>query len=340
MKETNTRAAFIMPVKISGSERDLRFLHESVESLKAQTDKDWVLIMVDDFSDNEKVTAALEEIKADLKERADVIHLEKNVGAGQARNVGVKRAEELGAPFILFNDSDDNSDPRRLELCRKAFEDETVNVVYSSFDIIDENGNVRSPEGINMSVQEILDGHKVDIVEGEDAWIQIATKKKYTNQTSSTAVRTSIAVKTPFPKRSVSEDSHTWVRYGAYPGKFVFLRDIKNSYRICTDQQSRSRSLYDDFYDQMAAVDIEGFEEAMKLAKSFGRVKPEDEDGIRRAFYVRLALSEYHGGADSVGEKLLRKACEISREKTLEDIARLQCGESYREKMRSFVETL
>ena len=337
MGETNTRAAFLMPVKINGGERDLRFLHEAVDSIKNQTDPDWILIMVNDFSDNEKVTAALNEIKADLKDRADIVDLEKNVGAGEARNIGVRRAAELGAPFILYNDSDDNSDPRRLELCRKAFEDETVNVAYTSFNIIDQNGNVRGREGINMSVQEILDGHKQNIVEGEDAWIQIATRKKYTNQTSSTAVRTSIAVKTPFPKRNVSEDSHTWVRYGAYPGKFVFIREIKNSYRICSDQQSRSRGLNDDFYEQMAAVDMEGFEEAMKIAKSYGRVKPEDENEIRRAFYVRLALCELHGGAEALCKKLLDMAAALSKEKAMEDIGRLECDEDDKEKMRKMV---
>ena len=292
------------------------------------------------FSNDERVYSALKEIKEDLKDKCDIVYLDRNVGAGQARNVGVRRAAELNAPFILYNDSDDNSHPRRLELCRKAFEDETVNVAYTSFDIIDENGNVRSSEGINMSVWEIIDGHKKDPVEGENAWIQIATRKKYTNQTSSTAVRTSIAVKTPFPKRSVSEDSHTWVRYGAYPGKFVFIREIKNGYRICRDQQSRSRSVNTDFYEQMATVDSEGFEEAMKIAKSFGRVKPEEENEIRRAFFVRLALSLLHGDADSLCENLLRSACKLSREKTLEDIEKLYCGEKYKEKMREMVKNI
>ena len=337
MEATKDRAAFVMPVKLAGSERELRFLHEAVDSIKNQTDENWILVMIDDFSDDDKVYAALDEIKKDLKDKVDITKLEKNVGAGQARNVGVARAAELGAPFILFNDSDDNANPRRLEFCRKAFEDESVNVVYMSFDIIDENSEVRSPEGINMSVQEIIDGHKYQIVEGEDAWIQIATRKKYTTQTSSTAVRTSIAVKTPFPKRSVSEDSHTFVRYGAYPGKFVFVPEIKNAYRICRDQESRSRTVNADFYEQMAAVDKEGFEEAMKLAKSYGRVKPEDEDDIRRAFWVRLALSEYHGGADAIGEDLLRDAVGLSREKTLEDIDKLYCGDAYKEKMRAAV---
>ncbi|MBQ6921742.1 MAG: glycosyltransferase family 2 protein, partial [Clostridia bacterium] len=103
-------------------------------------------------------------------------------------------------------------------------------------------------------------GHKTDIVEGENAWIQIAMKKKYTNLTSCTAVRTSLAFEEPFPAVSVSEDCHTWLRYGAHPGKFVFLREIKGGYRICSGTQSRSRSLNADFYERLFLTDSDGFE--------------------------------------------------------------------------------
>ena len=336
----NNTAAFVMPVKISGSERDIRFLREAVYSIRQQTDDDWILIMVDDYSDDEKVSAALEEICSDLKEKADLIRLEQNVGAGQARNVGVRRAAELGAPFILYNDSDDISDPRRLELVRKAFaEDETVNVVYLSFDIVDEKNNTTPYEDICLSVREIIDGHQRNVVEGENAWSQIAIRKGYTNLTSCTAVRTWLALKEPFPARSVSEDAHTWMRYGAYPGKFAFIRDIKNHYRICTDVASRSRSLNNDFYDQKSVVDRDGFEEALKLAKSFGRLEGDGND-IRAAFYVRLALSLLYGDADSSAAKLICSAKELSPEKTLEAIANLDCLELYRQKLRDMAEDM
>ena len=81
-------------------------------------------------------------MKKDLKEKLHVIYSDKNYGTGLARNKGVLYAKELDAPFILYNDSDDLSDPKRLELVRNAFEkDKTVNVVYTSFDVIDENDN-------------------------------------------------------------------------------------------------------------------------------------------------------------------------------------------------------
>ena len=333
------KAAFIMPVKIRGNEVELRLLREAVESIKNQTDPDWVLVMVNDYSDDAKVDAALSEIKSDLGERAHLIDLEKNVGAGEARNVAIRRAAELGAPFLLFNDSDDISDPQRLELVRKAFdEDEAANVVYLSFDVIDENGRTTPHEDICLSVREIIDGHQRDIVEGENAWVKIATKKKYTNLTSCTAVRTWLAVKEPFPKRSVSEDGHTWFRYGAYPGKFVFLREIKNHYRICSGVESRSRSNNDDFYGQMSAVDQEGFEAAMKLAEGFGTVKPEEENDIRTAFYVRLALSQLYGGAEAGAEKLLRSAMALSPEVTGEAIGALDCAGEWKDRLRALAE--
>ena len=330
-------AAFVMPVKISGNDMELRHLMLSVESVKKQTDRDWILIMVDDFSDDIRVQNALKEIKDDLKEKVHIINLNKNIGSGMARNKGIQYAEEIGAPIILFNDSDDISDPKRLELVRKAFADDSVNVVYTSFDIIDENNNTVPLDKVNLSVKEIIDGHKVDIVEGENAWISIAMKKKYTNLTSCTAVRTSLAVKEPFPALSVSEDSNTWYRYGAHPGKFVFLREIKGKYRICTGVQSRSRSINNDFYKKMFEADSAGFEAAVKLAKEYGTMGGFDENDIRAAFHVRLALTLLHGDSQEYCKKSLETALSISREKTLKYIELLPCEPEYRARMKALV---
>ena len=327
-------AAFAMPVKLSGDELELRLFRKSVESIKRQTDDNWILIMVDDYSDKQNVYDAIDEMKNDLGDKLHVIYSDKNYGFGAARNKGVQCAYEIGASFILFNDSDDISDPRRLELVRKAFDDDkTVNVVYTSFDVIDENDNVVPHDRILMSVREIIDGHQVDIVEGENAWIGIATKKKYTNLTSCTAVRTSLAAEEPFPSASVSEDSHTWVRYAAHPGKFVFLRDIKGGYRICSNVASRSRSNNADFYKKMFEVDSAGFEEAVKVAKKYGTMGGLDENDIRTAFYVRLALSLLHGESVKYCKKSLDKALAVSKEKTLKYIDQLYCAPEYKESM-------
>ena len=327
-----------MPVHIKGNEFDLRFFREAVDSIKRQTDTDWVLIMVDDFSDDKAVYEVIDGFKAELKEKLHVIYSDKNYGAGAARNKGVAYAKEFGAPFILFNDSDDISDPRRLELVRKAFEDDSVNVVYTSFDVIDEYGNITPHNEISLPVREIIDGHKVDIVEGEHAWIQIATRKKYTNLTSCTAARTSLAVEEPFPNTSCSEDCHTWMRYGAHHGKFVFLSEIKGKYRIRRGIQSRSRSEHADFYEQMFQSDSDGFEQAMIRAKKFGTMDGRKENDLRVAFHVRLALNLLHSGVMEYCKRSLKIALDISKEKTFDYIDQLYCYPGDIEKLRSMAE--
>lgn len=335
-----TTAAFIMPVKISGDDVYLNFFKASVRSIINQTDKDWILVMIDDYSDNKKTYEIINEFKEELKDKLHIIYTDKNYGTGVARNKGVKYAYDFGAPFILFNDSDDISNPRRLELVRKAFEDETVNLVYTSFDVIDENDNIVPPNKINKTIEEIIDGHKVDIVEGEKSWAQIAMKKKYTNLTSCTAARTTLAIQEPFPSTSVSEDCHTWFRYGAHPGKFYFIKDIKGGYRICSNVASRSRAEHSNFYEKMFSVDTDGFEQAMKLAKKHGTMIDLPEEEIRAAFHVRLALCLLHGGSIEYCQKSLKIAVDISKEITEKYIDLLYCEEEDKLKLKEIVNDL
>lgn len=335
----NNTPIFLMPVKLRGTDLELKHFRESVESIKKQTDGNWLLVMVDDYSENQKVYDVINEIKEDLKDKLHVIYSDRNYGAGEARNKGVRYAHEIGAPFIVFNDSDDLSDPRRLELVRKEFDkDPSVNVVYTSFNVIDENDNIVPLDKVTPSVREIMEGHKVDIVEGENAWISIAMKKKYTNLTSCTAVRTDIAYSEPFPHTSVSEDCHTWFRYAAHPGKYVFNRDIKGGYRICTGVGSRSRGLNPDFYEKMFRTDLDGFESAVVLAKKYGTMGNYNEDDIRCGFYVRIALTLLHGDTEDYCQKALNEANKISKQKTQEYIDVLPCDDDTKAILKSMIE--
>ena len=335
----NNTPIFLMPVKIGGGEKELRHFKIAVDSIKNQTDTNWLLVMVEDYSNDKRVYDSIDKIKEDLKDKLHVLYSDKNYGTGATRNKGILYAKEIGAPFILFNDSDDVSHPRRLELTRKAFDaDETVNVVYSSFDVIDENGNLVSEDKLALPIKEIIDGHKVDIVEGENAWINIVTKKKYTNLTSCTAVRTSLAAEEPFPPLSASEDCHTWMRYGAHPGKFVFLREIKGDDRICTGVASRSRSNISEFYDMLYRTDSDGFEQALKLAKKYGTMGGWNENDLRAAFHVRLALNLLHAGKENYCKQSLSLAQGISKEKTLEYIDQLYCEPEFKARMKEIAE--
>lgn len=52
-----------MPVKITGDEMSLNHFKASVESIKKQTDSNWKLVIVDDYSDDRKVYEAIDEVK-------------------------------------------------------------------------------------------------------------------------------------------------------------------------------------------------------------------------------------------------------------------------------------
>ena len=136
----------------------------------------------------------------------------------------------------------------------------------------------------------------------------------------------------------VSEDAHTWLRYGAHPGKFVFLREIKGHYRLCSNVESRSRGINVDFYEKKFRADSAGFEEAARLAKTYGTLGDREESDIRTAFYVRLALSMLHGDSMQYCRIALLEAQAISKDKTLEYIDLLYCSQEDKECMRALIQ--
>ena len=125
---------------------------------------------------------------------------------------------------------------------------------------------------------------------------------------------------------------------GAHPGKFVFIGEIKCKYRVCRGVKSRSRSLHADFYDRMLKSDTDGFEQALIRAKKFGTMDDRDENELRVAFHVRLALNLLHSGISEYGKKSLNVALKISKEKTLEYIDKLYCYLGDKEKLKAMID--
>ena len=87
----------------------------------------------------------------------------------------------------------------------------------------------------------------------------------------------------------------------------------------------------------MFEVDSAGFEEAVKIARRYGTMGGLDENDIRTAFYVRLALSLLHGESVKYCKKSLDKALNVSKEKTLEYIDQLYCNPEYKESLKAMV---
>lgn len=314
---SNETAAFIMPHWRTDNGKSREHLDEAIKGIFDQTDHNWMLVIVDDFSPCEEAREYLLEVEKKNSDKIKVILNAEHVGSWHVRNTGIKWAYENNYPIVLFNDADDISHYKRLEVVRRNFlEDEEADVVYSTFKVIDENSNTVADKDISPCIYETIEGHKKDIVQGKNAWISIGTEKNYTNLTSSTSARTKVAYSYPFPNVKTSEDSHTWLRYGANGGNFIYCPEIPSLYRIFQNIPCSSRARVNDFYRIKAEVDIDGFMRAMEISIAKGNFNLKNKDDVMIKFYIKLGDSLAKGDAFQVASEQVLKAAKISETKT------------------------
>jgi hypothetical protein len=232
--------------------------------------------------------------------------------------LGVLKALERGHTILLFNDSDDISHPKRLEVVKKTFlENPEVDIVYSSFAVIDENNRLTPIEKISSPILEILESHVQNPLEGNNTWIKMGTETGITNIPSSTAVRIQFAYQCPFPNEKASEDFHSWIRMSAFGANFKYTSLIPTKYRIpgfMKYQASRTRIGRSNFNQIKARVDSDGFSKATEIALARNIIKPEEIPMIKAKFYKRLAKSMRREMENELANELLNKAAELEYE--------------------------
>jgi hypothetical protein len=302
-------ATFVTPY-FGDDRRSTRFLDRTVAGLRAQTDRDWRLVIVDDASPDPAAAEHLRALRASAPDRIHLIHRAVNAGQGVCRNVGVQWAAEQGSAIVAFQDADDVSDPRRLAAVRQLFaERPDVDFAYSTFAVIDENDDEVTGDRLTPSVAEIIQSHEQP-VEGLDAWLPIGTQTGYTTLTSTIAVRTSLALRHPFPSGRGCEDAHTWLRMSGGGARFAFLPSIVTRYRIPQDtagSSDRSR-LGPDYYRLKAAVELDGFRQAITLASARSAVEAARIPTLIDEFTRRLVVTLRREGRDDIADELLAPA--------------------------------
>ncbi len=309
-------AAVIIPHYSTGSRRELLWLRNALKSVEVQTDKDWKIIIVDDASPESSVKEFLRTISKEKPDRIETVFLRKNKGPGNARNIGILRASMLGCPFVLYLDSDDIASPERIEMTRNAFRTHpSVGVVYSSFDVIDENGRDVDDKNILPSIREIQEQLKAEPPQGRGVWRRIGIETGYINLTSSTSVRTSLALKYPFPQERVSEDYYTWLVYSASGWEYMYLDSLSTKYRIPQNKDgSRTRTLMggDHMFNlRKSFVDVKGFQKALDLACNNGEISRGDKNRLMDAFLRKKAESMKKDGENEIAGKYIKKADSI-----------------------------
>ena len=100
---------------------------------------------------------------------------------------------------------------------------------------------------------------------------------------------------------------------------------------------SRSRSKNVNFYEKLFEVDSSGFEAALKLAKKNGTMGAWEENDLRCAFYVRLALSLLHGNSEDYCKKSLEISKSISMQSTIKYIDMLYCEDEEKARMKEML---
>ncbi len=317
------QGAFIIPHYEDGYTEKIgrHVITDTINGLFSQTDPNWKAVIIDDCSPSQAAKEYLIHLKNNYAGKIEVIFLSQNMGPGVCRNLGVLWALKQNCMITLFNDSDDISHPKRLEIVKDIFQkDPKVGLVYSTFTVIDEYNNFVLLENISPPILEILEAHKCDPLEGYNAWIRMGTDTGYTNKTSSTAVLTNIAYHCPFPNERASEDYHTWMRMSAYGAYYRYTPLIPTQYRIPSFmeyQVSRTRLGLNHFNRTKSRVDADGFSKAVEMALVKGTIQPLDVPHLKSKFYKRLAASMEKDKETELTVELLEIAESLSKEQAI-----------------------
>lgn len=126
-----------------------KFIETTIMSVLNQTYKNVEYILIDDCSPDNSA----EIIQRLAKEYPQIRYhkLEKNSGAGFARNIGIKLAE---GQYIAFLDSDDCWKPEKLEKQIALSNEKNAELVFTAIEMIDEKGNIIKAK---RNVKEIID---------------------------------------------------------------------------------------------------------------------------------------------------------------------------------------
>lgn len=110
------------------------YLQKCIDSILAQTFRDFELILVDDGSPDR--CPELCDAAAEKDSRIRVIH-QKNGGLSAARNAGLDAAR---GGWIAFVDSDDAIEPEMYEALHDSAVKENADVAVCNFQLLDETG--------------------------------------------------------------------------------------------------------------------------------------------------------------------------------------------------------
>ncbi len=168
-----------------------RFIAQSIESILGQTYEDFELLVLDDASTD----SSLEVIKSFSDPRINVLVNTSNLGYLKTMN---RLFGEAKGDLIAFQDADDLSNERRLELQVDFLRQKpSVSIVGTNYDLIDENSSCLGT---------------YSLPEGEDQLKEL------------------IQHKNPFQKPSIMFRKEVYGKVGGFREAFLDLKNISEDY--------------------------------------------------------------------------------------------------------------
>ncbi|SFB30388.1 glycosyltransferase family 2 protein [Algoriphagus aquimarinus] len=140
-----------------------RFVQACIDSVICQSYTNWELILVDDQSSDKSFKICQD--AADKDPRIKAIRQEKNAGALEARNRGIK---ESSGKFLCFLDSDDTYEPAKLEIQVAFMLKEKHAVSFTMFQRITEAGEFMGKSNVpfapEISYKQLLGNPQFSII--------------------------------------------------------------------------------------------------------------------------------------------------------------------------------
>lgn len=128
-----------------------KYISETINSIQAQSYRNWELLITDDCSTDNTVVIIQKIIKSD--HRIKLFILKQNSGAGIARNQSIKNAS---GKLIAFCDSDDQWLPEKLATQISFMLKNDLAFTYSSYYTVDLSGNrkgmIKAPSELTYSM--------------------------------------------------------------------------------------------------------------------------------------------------------------------------------------------
>lgn len=124
------------------------YLKECLDSILAQTYKNFELILIDDGSTDE--SASIAKSYAEQDSRCIFLQQENNGSASVARNAGLDIAK---GDYIVFLDSDDTLEKGALAYYAKIFMAQDIDIIYTEFNLTSNDGKFLKREKFWFDMQ-------------------------------------------------------------------------------------------------------------------------------------------------------------------------------------------